>query len=125
MDDRFTVLADVERPDFPADAGVMTALVEVAPGSGGSPPHRHSGPVFGYVLEGEVIFELEGEAPRVLRAGDTFSEPGGDVVHYRAANNRPDAWARFLAVMVCAPGVEMLTYLTADEIAARRHLRHP
>ena len=25
-----------------------------------TPPHRHSGPVFGYMLEGEMIFELEG-----------------------------------------------------------------
>jgi hypothetical protein len=36
------------------------------------------------------LLELEGEAPRVLRAGDAFWEPGGDVIHYQDANNRTD-----------------------------------
>lgn len=124
-DTRVTMLHEVAAPELPAGSGVMTALVEVPPGSAGSPPHRHSGPVFGYVTEGEMIFELEGEAPRLIRVGEAFSEPGGDVVHYQAANNRSDVWTRFVVVMVCRPGVPMLTYLTPDEIAQRRHLRHP
>ena len=33
--------------------------VTLPPGSPGSPPHRHSGPAFGYVVEGEMIFELD------------------------------------------------------------------
>lgn len=120
-----TVLDDVRPPAMPTDAGFMTALVQIPPGSAGSPPHRHSGPVFGYVTEGEMLFELEGEPPRSIRAGEAFWEPGGDVVHYQAANNVPDAWTRFVVVMVCAPGVPMMTYLTPDEIEQRRGLRHP
>ncbi|MGD0246648.1 MAG: cupin domain-containing protein [Streptosporangiaceae bacterium] len=50
--------------------------IELPPGSPGTPPHRHSGPVFGYLLEGEMIFELEGEPERVIRAGEAFWEPG-------------------------------------------------
>jgi hypothetical protein len=46
------------------------------------------GPCFGYVLEGEVVFELEGEPTRVIRAGEAFWEPGGDVIHYQDGNNR-------------------------------------
>lgn len=38
-------------------------------------PHRHSGPAFGYVIEGAVRFELEGEPERVVEAGGTFWEP--------------------------------------------------
>jgi quercetin dioxygenase-like cupin family protein len=109
---------------LPAGAEVMTATVEIPPGDPGSPPHRHSGPVFGYLLEGEMLFELEGEAPRVIRAGEAFREPGGDVVHYRAANNLADAWTRFVVVMIGPPGAPMLTYLTEDEIAERRGRRH-
>ncbi|MEV0186517.1 cupin domain-containing protein [Streptomyces sp. NPDC050625] len=124
-DSKLTMLADVPAPNLPTGSGVMTALLEIPPGSAGAPPHRHSGPVFGYLLEGEMIFELEGEAPRVIRAGEAFDEPGGDVVHYQAANNLSDAWTRFVVVMVCSPGVPMLTYLSPEEIEQRRHLRHP
>ena len=35
----------------------MTVLVELPPGDPGTPPHRHSGPVFAYMLEGEMVFE--------------------------------------------------------------------
>ncbi|RII20496.1 Cupin domain protein [Streptomyces sp. YIM 130001] len=104
---------------------VMTVRIELEPGSQGSPPHRHSGPVFAYLVEGELVFELEGEPERVIRAGEAFWEPGGDVIHYQAANNLSDARSVFIAVMVCAPGEEMLTFVSADELAERAHLRHP
>jgi Cupin domain len=60
----------------------MTVRIEYPPGDPGIPPHRHpGGPCFGYILEGEMVFELEGEPPRVVKAGDVFWEPGGDVIH--------------------------------------------
>jgi len=124
-DTKLTHLGDVHEPALPMGASVMTVLVEIPPGSLGTPPHRHSGPVFGYLTEGEMVFELEGEPPRVIRTGEAFSEPGGEVVHWQAANNLKDVWTRFVAVMVCAPEVPMLTYLTSEEIAARQSLRHP
>lgn len=43
------------------DATATTLEVTIEPG-GGSPPHRHPGPVFGYVLEGEFETQL-GDAP--------------------------------------------------------------
>ncbi|WP_315898765.1 cupin domain-containing protein [Streptomyces sp. T12] len=95
------------------------------PGSAGSPPHRHSGPVFGHLVEGELVFALEGEPERVIRAGEAFWKPGGDVIHYQAATHLSDARTTFIAVMVCTPGKEMLTYVGADELAERAHLRHP
>ncbi|WCB96500.1 hypothetical protein DSM104299_05259 [Baekduia alba] len=120
-----TMLDEVHPPFVPEGAHVMTATVEIPPGDPGIRPHRHSGPVFGYVLEGEMTFELEGEAPRPIREGEAFWEPGGDVIHYQAANNLPDAVTRFVVVMVCAPDVPMLTFPDADELAERAHLRHP
>ena len=59
-----TILLAQQPPAIPSLAEVMTATVELPPGDPGTPPHRHSGPVFGYMLEGEMTFELEGE-PRV------------------------------------------------------------
>ena len=104
-----TTIQTVKPPFVPTDAEVMTMVIEWPPGSPGAPPHRHpGGPSFGYVLEGEMLFELEGEAPRVIKAGEAFWEPGGDVIHYSDANNRSDVPLRFLVTMVCTPGTPML-----------------
>lgn len=91
-----TTIQTVTPPFIPADAHVMTSIIEWPAGSAGAPPHRHpGGPSFGYVLEGEMLFELEGEAPRVIKAGEAFWEPGGDVIHYSDANNRTDVRLAF------------------------------
>jgi quercetin dioxygenase-like cupin family protein len=115
----------VTPPSIPQGAHAMTQIVELPPADRGLAPHRHSGPVFGYVLEGRILFELEGEHPREITAGEAFWEPGGEVVHYQVANLQPDTWSRLLAVCLCAPGVDMITMLTPEEITARDHLRHP
>jgi quercetin dioxygenase-like cupin family protein len=124
-DSRVTTLTQQGLTTLPAPAEVMTVVVDLPPGSPGAPPHRHSGPVFGYMLDGEMVFELEGEAPRVIRPGEAFSEPGGDVIHYQAANHLADRSSSFLAVMVGVPGEPMLTVVGAAELAQRAHLRHP
>ncbi|WP_327585807.1 cupin domain-containing protein [Nonomuraea sp. NBC_00507] len=38
---------------------MTTVVIEYPPGDPGTPPHRHPGPAFGYVVEGETA------APRV------------------------------------------------------------
>ncbi|KWX67027.1 cupin domain-containing protein [Mycobacterium sp. NAZ190054] len=121
-----TVVQGVHPPTIPAGAETMTVVIEYPPGSRGTPPHRHpGGPAFGYMLEGEMLFELEGELPRVIRAGEAFWEPGGDVIHYSDANNRSDIRSRFLVTMFCVPGEQMLVLVDDDELAARAHLRAP
>jgi len=118
-------LACVTPPRIPEGAYAMTQLIELPPADESAPPHRHSGPVFCYMLEGRMLFELEGEAPREIKAGEAFWEPGGEVVHWQASNLEPEVWSKFLAVCICAPGVDMITLLEPDEIVARDHLRHP
>jgi quercetin dioxygenase-like cupin family protein len=120
-----TMLQDVEPPFIPEGAHGMTVVIEYPPGDPGAPPHRHSGPAFGYVLEGEMVFELEGEPARVLRAGEAFWEPGGDVIHYQDGNNRDDVRLRFTVTMMCAPGQPMFTLVPEDELAARHERRSP
>ncbi|MER7546258.1 cupin domain-containing protein [Actinomadura sp.] len=115
-----TSLMHTVPPFIPEGAEAMTATVEIPPGDPGTPPHRHSGPVFGYMLEGEMLFELDGQPERVIRAGEAFWEPGGDVIHWKAANNRSDTWAKFVVVMLGVPGEPMLTLLDETEIADRR-----
>jgi quercetin dioxygenase-like cupin family protein len=118
-----TTLQTAKPPFVPEGAEVMTVLVEFPPGDPGTPPHRHSGPAFGYMLEGEMLFELEGAPERVIRAGETFWEPGGDVIHYQDGNNRTDSWSRFLVTMMCAPGQPMLTLVDDEELARREDRR--
>jgi quercetin dioxygenase-like cupin family protein len=128
LETRNTKVSDllcVTPPWIPEGAHAMSQLIELPPADAGLAPHRHSGPVFGYVLEGRILFELEGDAPREIVAGESFWEPGGDVVHYQVANLDEDGWSRFFAVCICAPGVDMITMLEPQEIVARDHLRHP
>lgn len=57
-------------PVIPKDAEVLTLIIEVPPGDPGTPPHRHPGPVFGYLLEGELLLNVQGEPERVIRTGE-------------------------------------------------------
>lgn len=109
----------------PAGGHAMIRLLELPPGDPGIAPHRHSGPVFGYMVEGEMLFELEGGAPYRIKAGEGFFEPGGDVIHYTAANLLSDRTSRFVVVMLCAPDVEMITMVADDELAAKASSRIP
>ena len=118
-----TIVQEAEPPFIPDGAHAMTIVVEFPPGDPGTPPHRHSGPCFGYVLEGEMVFELEGEPARVVRAGEAFWEPGGDVIHYQDGNNRDDIPVRFTVSMLCDPGKPMLTFVDEEELDRRKDRR--
>jgi uncharacterized protein YbjT (DUF2867 family)/quercetin dioxygenase-like cupin family protein len=120
-----TVLQEAKPPFIPAGADVMTVVIEFSPGDPGTPPHRHSGPAVGYMLEGEMLFELEGEPPRVIRAGEAFWEPGGDVIHYQNGNNRADIPSRYVVTMMGVPGQPMLTLVSDEELALRKDRRAP
>ncbi|OBK13628.1 cupin domain-containing protein [Mycobacterium asiaticum] len=119
-----TVLQEVRSPLIPEDAHVLTVLIKHAPGAPGYPPHRlPGGPGFGFMIDGEMLFELEGEAPRVLRAGDAFWGPGGDAIHYQDANNRTDIPCSFVLTMFCVPGRPVLEQVPEEELAKRKGLR--
>jgi hypothetical protein len=63
-------LLEVVPPFIAQGSSAMVRLLELPPGDPGLAPHRHSGPVLGYMLEGEMLFELEGEAPYPIKAGE-------------------------------------------------------
>jgi quercetin dioxygenase-like cupin family protein len=62
-------------------------------------PHRHAGPVFGYVLEGEYEHAIDDEPVKNYKAGDTFYEPSGSV-HRVARNPSGKTRTRLLAVIL-------------------------
>ncbi len=57
-----------------ADPQVTVITLTVGPGTV-SPPHRHTGPVFAYILEGRIENQVDPEPPKVYEAGDFFYEP--------------------------------------------------
>jgi quercetin dioxygenase-like cupin family protein len=120
-----TVLQQARPPFIPDEAEVATIVVEFPPGDPGSPPHRHPGPAFGYMLEGEMLFEIEGQPERVVRAGETFWEPGGDTIHYQDGNNRTDIPSRYTVTVICPPDRPMLVLVGDEELARRKDKRAP
>lgn len=65
----------------------------------GSPPHRHPGPVSGYVVEGTFEFQVEGGPLKTLKAGDAFFEPTM-ILHKVGRNPDSEKRARVLATIV-------------------------
>src|SRR3954468_12076873 len=80
----------------PASATVVEVTFQ--PGQK-NPPHHHTGPVFGYVLEGEYEHALDDQPVKTYKAGDTFYEPSGSV-HRVARNPSAKNKTRLLAVIL-------------------------
>lgn len=94
-------------PDLRTKDWEVTAVeVDYEPG-GSSQPHRHPGFVVGYVLEGEIRFQLKGQPVATYGKGQMFYEAPGSVheVSANASNTRP---AKILA-LVFAPKNMQLT----------------
>jgi quercetin dioxygenase-like cupin family protein len=79
------------------EATATAVEVTLEPGRAGA-PHRHPGPVLGYVLEGEYEWAIDEQPAKVLKAGDTFYEPAGCV--HRVSKNPGKVKTRVLAWVV-------------------------
>ncbi len=78
---------------------VKVVEVTYEPG-GSSKPHSHPCPVVGYVIEGAVRMQVQGEPESSYKAGESFYEaPNG--VHLVSANASQKERAKFLAYFVC------------------------
>jgi hypothetical protein len=45
------------------------------------------------------------------------------VIHHQGANNLPDAQSQLVVTMFAPPGMPVLTVVSVDELAERRHRR--
>ena len=79
------------------EAKATAVEVTLEPGQAGA-PHRHPGPVLGYVLEGEYEWAIDDNESKVLKAGETFYEPAGCL--HRVSKNPGKAKARVLAWVI-------------------------
>jgi quercetin dioxygenase-like cupin family protein len=86
-------------PNIPGKS-LKAVTVDYAPGAA-SPAHVHAGSafIFAYVVSGAIETQVEGEARRVVKAGDSFYEvPGAHhIVSRNASATEP---ARLLAVFI-------------------------
>jgi quercetin dioxygenase-like cupin family protein len=89
------------------EAHVTVVEVTMGPGEG-SPPHRHAGPVFGYVLEGEYEFGVNDQPAKTLKAGETFYEPTG-ALHRVSRNPSAKGRTRVLAVVLHPRDAKQIT----------------
>ena len=78
----------------------VVARVEVAPGAKAG-RHTHPGDEISYVLEGEATLLIDGQPPRVVKAGESFVIPAG-VVH--DAHNDGAAPIKLVGVYVVEKG---------------------
>ena len=76
-----------------------TRRIDYLPGEAAEWPHHHRLGAYVYVIEGAVRMALEGEAPRVLQAGDSLYAPPG-VVHATSGNVSDTDPASLLAALV-------------------------
>src|SRR4051794_14436621 len=77
---------------------VTVVEVTLKPGQAGK-PHRHAGPVIGYVLEGEYEWAIDDNPAKTLKVGDTFYEPTG-CLHRVSRNPSKKGKTRVLAVVL-------------------------
>lgn len=79
------------------------ASLTIRPGAPASRPHTHSGFVLGYVIEGDYLFAINNETPRVVHAGEIFYEPPG-ATHTTHASAKPDETVKLLAIVIGPQG---------------------
>lgn len=92
------------RTDVPTGAPyeAVEAIAEIPPG-GTSGRHRHPGIEVGYILDGEMTLEREGQPTITLKAGDAFKNEG--VIH--RATNHGSKTVRILGVYIVQKGKPM------------------
>ncbi|MHC2068880.1 cupin domain-containing protein [Bremerella sp. T1] len=80
------------------DAKVSVVEVQLDP-LGEGMPHRHPGPVFGYVLEGKYELGIDDQPTKIFEQGETFYEPTG-CLHRVSKNPQSNAKTRVIAVVL-------------------------
>ena len=78
----------------------VQVLAEFAPGAAAG-KHTHPGEELGYVVEGTLELLIEGQPPRVVKAGEAFFVPAGVVHDGRNIGSGP---AKVLATYIVEKG---------------------
>ena len=98
-----TLLQKIEIPG--ENREVITGIAEIAPGAGAG-RHTHFGVETGYILEGSSSLLIDGEPPRQLNAGDSYTIPAGKIHDARTVGDKP---VKVLATYVVEKGKPLAT----------------
>jgi len=82
--------------------GFDVVVIELNPGRGTGRDHRHTGPVLGYVLDGQLRFGVDHGPEQIIPTGGTFFEQTGTL--HSTFGSAANAKARVLAFMVVPTG---------------------
>lgn len=98
------VVAAEQLPNVPGKT-LTVVIVKYGPGAK-SAPHRHSGFVLAYVLEGKVRSQVSGGPVKVYSAGEHFIEHPGSR-HLVSANASTTEPAKLMAIFVADDGAKL------------------
>jgi len=94
----------LQRTDIGNNMEVIMGLAEISAG-GSTGMHNHFGTETGYTMEGNAVLEIEGEAPKTLKAGDSYTIPAGKAHNAKAV----DGPTKVLAVYAVEKGKPLAT----------------
>jgi quercetin dioxygenase-like cupin family protein len=97
-----TLLQKVAVPDTNYDT--ITGIAEVVPGANIG-RHTHPGPETGYIIEGEMTLLVDGDAPKTLKAGESYQVPPGAIYDAKSG----DKGVKVMAVYVVERGKPLAT----------------
>lgn len=95
----------MQRFDIAADREVILGVAEIPPGLAAG-RHTHYGIETGYVAEGSATLEIEGEPPRVMKAGDSYMIPAGKIHDAKTLGDKP---VRVVATYIVDKGKPLAT----------------
>jgi quercetin dioxygenase-like cupin family protein len=65
----------------------MNVWVADIPPNSSTGRHSHPTPRFVYVLEGAVVYEVDGKPPQTFKAGEAYAEIPGEIHNFRNASS--------------------------------------
>lgn len=95
----------LQRFDIAPDREVILGMAEIPPGMAAG-RHTHFGTETGYVAEGSASLEIEGETPKLMKAGDTYVIPAGKVHDAKTVGDKP---VRVIATYIVEKGKPLAT----------------
>ncbi len=95
----------LQRTDVGDNREAILGLAEIPPG-GAAGRHTHPGVEFGYVVEGAASLEVDGEMPKLLKSGDSYTIPAGKIHDAKTVGDKP---VKVLATYVVEKGKPLAT----------------
>ena len=97
---------ELQRHDIPGTRREgVTMAIEIPPGAT-SARHSHPGEDFGYLIEGTIVLQVDGNPPLTVRAGEVFFTERG---HLHSARNVGTTTARAVDTYIIDKGKPVVT----------------